>query len=424
MPFNTQIAERGIIGCVLVEPVMCLHYAKKAGVTDAWFTDRDCRAAWMVIGNLPPEYANAITVAEHAHKTNVDLDIIFLSDCVADSPSSTYVHTWIEELRKGHLRRLITDAVFMIKERAQDVNTEPEDLIGEIQLRLQSAEAQTQPDKSVDGIYNDILKQWECARVGNVSGIKSLWPELQRILGGYGDSRLYIIGARPGDGKSTYMMNEAFNMALFGAKVSIASVEMPEHDLRARMLATACNKSAFGLYTGHYVKENLDEIGEEAKKHAAMSIRINDDPDMNIEKLAAWCSFEVIKHGAQVIFVDYLQLLSTTDNKRGESRNMEIGRILSKLCVTKKSLSVPMIVLSQLNRINERENRPPSLHDLRDSGTIEQDAHAVVLLHHKLYDQDGEQLADSEFIVAKNRSGPTGSVGIVFERNRQRFVSK
>jgi len=416
-----SVAERGLIGCVLIEPVMCWHYAGQAGVKVDWFTESDCRNAWLIMSNMNLEYINAISVADEAAKRGVEISLITLSSYVGDAPIASYIHSWIKELRKEYLRRLIRDKAFLMSARADDPDSDPDELIATIQADLQDASFKAAPEKNIAAVYDGIIEQWNNAKSVKGIGIPSVWHGLQKMLGGYRNGKVYIIAARPGAGKSTYMMNEAAAIVARGVNTSIASVEMGESELRGRVLATACMMSAFALDTGMYNDVDLGVLQQEAKGHIEFPLRINDDPSMTAEKLAAWAQFEVVKHGAKIIAIDYLQLLSSS-RRKSESRNIEIGKIMSVICGVAKTTNVPVLLLSQLSRNSSRENRPPELHDLRDSGSIEQDAYGVIFIHHKKDEADGNKIIQSEFIIAKHRGGPEGVVPIRFERNRQRFV--
>lgn len=416
--------ERRFLGCLLIEPVMTFHVAQKAGVNADWFADALCRNAWELISKMRIELVDALSVSNESQKRGIDgLDVVFLSNCVAESPSATYAQHWILEIRREYLRRKIKQISMIASQSADDPDVDPDNLVAETQMMLTTAVSDVEESKSVDKVYDDIISKWELSGKSKSVGLPTVWPGLQKHIGGYRPGKVYIFGARPGAGKSTFMMNEAYNLASLGHRVSIASLEMDEGDLRGRILATDADKSAFGLDTGMYINCDYQELRRLGKEHAKVPLRINDDAHMPIEKLVAWMNFEAIKHKSEFIAIDYLQIISGS-GKRNESRNMEVTGHMAKICRAAKSIAVPTLLLSQLSRKSPHEKRPPDLHDLRDSGSIEQDAYAVIFIHHGEDAADGETFEKSEFIVAKNRGGPTGAVPVSFVRNRQKFVEK
>lgn len=413
--------ERRLIGCVMLNPAISFHAAALAGVNRDWFVDTQCRAAWDISKHMPVEIIDALTVAREAGKRGIDgLDSAFLSDCVADSPSSTYIHHWINELRKEYLLREVKRLGAKMVVEASEPGADPDALLSEAQAWMTASAASVEPPRNPAQVYDEIVTRWESAASTKAVGLPSVWTGIQRIIGGYRKGKVYVFGARPGAGKSTFMMNEVHNLVRLGHKVAVASIEMDEGELRGRMLATDCDKSSFSLDTGFYNHCDFDELRRMAKTHADFPLRINDDAHMPIEKLVAWAQYESLKHAVEFIAVDYLQIISGSGNRK-ESRNMEVARYMSEICQMAKSVKVPVLVLSQLSRLSPRENRRPDLHDLRDSGSIEQDAYAVMFIHHSIDECNGVESESSEFIIAKNRGGPTGSVKVEFQRNRQRF---
>lgn len=415
--------ERRFIGCMLVDPVMTLHIAKKHGVNSDWFTDSLCRNAWDLVNKMKIELVDALSLANEARKRNIDeLDTVFLSNCVAESPTPTYAQHWVMEMRRDYLRRKIKQISMISSQSADDPDVDPDILAAETQMMLNNAVSDVEESKSIEQIYEKIISKWESSNVSKSVGLPTVWPGLQKYIGGYRRGKVYIFGARPGAGKSTFMMNEAYNLSRLGHHVSIASLEMDESELRGRILATDADKSSFGLDTGMYSNCDYQELRLLGKKHAKVPLRINDNANMTIDKLVAWMNYEVIKHHAEFIAIDYLQIIAGSGKR--ESRNMEITGYMAKICSAAKSISVPTLVLSQLSRSSPHEKRPPDLHDLRDSGSIEQDAYAVIFIHHGIDECDEESFEKSEFIVAKNRGGPTGVVPVSFVRNRQKFIEK
>lgn len=417
---SSPVAEKGMIGCILLEPVTCFHQATKAGVTEDWFSESNCRKTWNIVSKMKREMVTSMTVNELSAKNNDEISLEFLDECIRNAPIPGYMPVWIIDVRGSYLRRMIKQTATMLGVDADDPEKDPDALIAETQTLLHTASATVEETKSTTEKYDEIISNWKNAKEKKGVGLPTGWQELTKIIGGYRPGKIYVLASRPGGGKSTFMANETFNLAYEGHKISIASIEMEEHELRGRILATSADKSSFCLDTGIYDHVEIENIKPIAASHAAMPIRIN-DKYMTIDQLCAWAQFEVIKHKAEFIAVDYLQLIPGS-GKRYESRNIEVTNNMNKLCELAKTMNVPMLVLSQLSRNSAHEDRKPDLHDLRDSGAIEQGAYCVIFINHTK-EMIGEiENENSEFIVSKNRGGPVGQVRIRFERNRQRFT--
>lgn len=414
---NNPTAEQGLIGCLLIEPVVCHQQAINAGVNESWFTTEYCQKAWKIITAMDKRLVNAQMVLEESRKRKDELPIEFLGECMDKSPDINHISQWIAELRQCLIRRSIKRASMRMAIEADDAEKDPEQLLAETQSRLHSTitEIDSQPDPQE--VYREVIAGWVRAKEGGTAGLRTPWGRLNELIGGFRPGKVYIIASRPGGGKSTMAVNIADHLSSNGNMVSIASLEMGESELRGRMLATAANYSSYGLDTGFYDHVQIENLKPIAEQQAKYPLHINDSV-MNIDKLCAWAQYEIIKYESRLIIIDYLQLIASA--KRYESRNVEISAFMNRLCDVAKTMNVPLILLSQLSRSSSHEERTPELHDLRDSGSIEQGAYAVIFIHHSRDENNNTET--SEFIVAKNRGGPTGSKPVTFERNRQRFI--
>jgi replicative DNA helicase len=404
-PSNAAI-EQAILGCILLDPVRVLSWCRSAGVNTSWFYAPDAEQVYRVIESMSgqPDTIGLLTVGD---KLPAD-GRFYLDGCIDAAPSVELAPAHIAVLRTHFLRRSLMRLGHVLTADAERGDLQP-DLIaakvaGDI-MRLSSTGAGVRARPSE--VYANILDAWSG---GIQRGLPSRWRGLDELIGGYRNGKVYVIAARPGCGKSTFMANEALTWARAGTPVSIASLEMGEPELRGRMLCEDGDLSSFRMDIGDGRNE-VDGLRTLAAEHAALSLRINDS-GMTVEQFAAWATGEVLQHGARAICLDYLQILNSSG--RHESRNTEVSAWCNIVRDCAKRLSVPFLVLSQLSRDAARDDLPPALHHLRDSGSIEQSAYAVCFIHH------GEQV--SEFIVAKNRGGPGGSVPVDFQRNRQRFI--
>ncbi|MFA5385358.1 MAG: replicative DNA helicase [Eubacteriales bacterium] len=411
-------AEKGLIGCILLEPVMAIRKCVEKGVKKEWFENILCRKALCLAGTIHPEMVNVQTLHEKSVKTGDEISIMFLNECVDSAPISTYIDSWISALREEYLRGKVKKAAMLVSEEI-DNETKKDGIIAELQASINELTISKEEDGETRDIYGEIINGWKSAKERKGIGIPTSWGTLTELLGGYRDGKIYIVASRPGAGKSTMMSNEIFNIAGMGKHVSVASLEMSEHELRGRMLASYEDKSSFMLDTGRYDHVEIEDMRDTADKHALLPIHIN-DKYLNIDQLCSWAQYEKTKNNTEFLAIDYLQLIPC--NRKFESRNVEVTHNINRIAELAKTINVPIMVLSQLSRTSEHEKRAPDLHDLRDSGAIEQAAYAVMFICHTEDEIDGRPIEQSEFIISKNRGGPTGNVRIRFERNRQRFV--
>lgn len=422
-PASEQI-ERAVLGCILLEPVRVLHLCREAGVSREWFTDYKTAQIWTTIDGMADQAdrIDLVTVGARLRASDPALPITDPDDCVDAASTPQFAEHYLDELRGYHLRRAIIRQAHILADEAATGEQEPDSILASAQQRLMALAPGDQRKASPLAVYRQTLEAWRAARSTGAKGIPSRWPRLNRLLGGYVPGKIYVIAARPGAGKSTFLTNEVLHLARAGHAVSVASLEMSEGELRGRMLCESSDISSFRMDSGNGNEGDFLRLENRVQEHAGFPVCI-DDRGKTIEQLTAWATSEVIGHKAALVGVDYLQIINSS--KRHESRNAEVSAWMNVLRDCAKRLNVPMLLLSQLSRESARDGRRPELQDLRDSGSIEQNAYGVIFIHHeKSVDADGSEAEQSQFIVAKNRGGPTGIVAIAFERERQRFTEE
>jgi replicative DNA helicase len=267
--------------------------------------------------------------------------------------------------------------------------------------------------KSIAVIVDENLKQAKHAMTleDNVTGVPTGFRELDRATAGFQKSELIILAARPGMGKSGLMLSMAQSMAEKGFKVAIFSLEMSESQLVVRMQSAVAEISLESINSGRISNHEYTTLENQSKKIKALPIHIFDTPGMNLLELKSKCNQIKKKYGLDMIFVDYLQLM--TGEKLKNNREQEIGTLSRGLKGLAKELDLPVIALSQLSRAVETRggDKTPQLSDLRESGSIEQDADMVMFLYRPEYyqiteDSEGNSTAGvAKLIIAKHRQG-------------------
>lgn len=248
--------------------------------------------------------------------------------------------------------------------------------------------------------------------------IRSGFRRLDKMLGGYRPGTLNILAARPGMGKTALVINIATNVASMSDKpVNIFSLEMSKEEIGNRILASRSSVSASDLSRANVSRDKEEELSRAFKELSNLRIFIDDNSAVTPALMMSRCKELQAQNKLGLVIVDYLQLMSSSDSRKGASRQEEITAISRSLKILAKDLHVPVIALSQLSRgAGQREDHTPQLTDLRDSGAIEQDADSVLFIdrddYYKQKDENLPAIQDAKLIVAKNRHGETGTVKV------------
>jgi replicative DNA helicase len=273
----------------------------------------------------------------------------------------------------------------------------------------------------------DIISQFvESAKKG-ITGVPTGFIELDRYLGGFQKSDLIIIAARPSVGKTAFALSIARNVAVdYKIPVAFFSLEMSAQQLTFRLISSQTGVNSHKIRTGNINQNDLKIIINKSDPLLKAPLFIDDTPNLNLLELRAKARRLKTEHKVGLIFIDYLQLI---DPPKAESREREISIISRTLKQIAKELDIPIVALSQLNRVVEtRKDKKPQLADLRESGSIEQDADVVLFIYRpEIYDikvwPDTKEPTDgtAEIIIGKQRNGPTGSFKVVYLKDTLRF---
>jgi replicative DNA helicase len=260
---------------------------------------------------------------------------------------------------------------------------------------------------------------------GEVAGVRTGFKELDQLIGTLGPGSLNIIAARPAMGKTAFALTIAQNAALKeGVGVGIYSLEMPAAQLTLRMMCSEARIDMNRVRLGQLTDRDFSRLVDVASRLSEAPIYIDDTPDLTLMELRARARRLVSQNQVGLIIIDYLQLMSGPGSgKSGENRQQEIAAISRGLKALARELGIPIIALSQLSRaVEARPNKRPMLSDLRESGSIEQDADLVMFIYRdEYYNPHSEKAGIAEIIVGKQRNGPTGTVELQFHASHVRF---
>jgi replicative DNA helicase len=287
--------------------------------------------------------------------------------------------------------------------------------------------------KQVDVMSNVVrnaIEEIEVARknADGISGIPSGFVEIDQVTAGWQRSDMIVIAARPGMGKTAFVLSAARNTALQGFGVAIFSLEMSSVQLVKRLIAGESRINSEKLRKGDLADHEFQQLHSRIQKLAAAPLYIDDTAAISIFDFRAKCRRLKAQYDIQLVIIDYLQLMSAKDGKNSGNREQEISMISRSIKEIAKELNIPIIALSQLSRsVEQRSDKKPILSDLRESGAIEQDADIVSFLYrpsyYKIlkYDDGTSTQGIGEFLIEKHRNGKTAAVRLRFEDEFARF---
>ena len=277
----------------------------------------------------------------------------------------------------------------------------------------------------LSAIMGDTLNEIEAIsnHSGEMIGVPTGFEELDRITNGLHGGQMVIVAARPALGKSTLGLDLCRAASIkHGLPSVIFSLEMSRNEIVMRLLSAEAQVPLQHMRSGNMSDSDWTKLASKMGTVSEAPLFIDDSPNMTLMEIRAKCRRLKQRHGLRLIVVDYLQLM--TSGKRVESRQQEVSEFSRSLKLLAKELDVPVVAISQLNRGPEqRTDKRPLLSDLRESGSLEQDADVVLLLHREdAYERESPRAGEADFIVAKHRNGPTANVIVAFQGHYSRFV--
>jgi replicative DNA helicase len=380
------------------------------------------------------EPADAITVAAALHDSG-DLARIggtpYLHTLIASVPTAANAAYYAKIVsERATLRRLIEAGTRIVQlgfGSAAGNGRDTDDLVDMAQQAVyEITERRTSEDfASLAEVLQPTLDEIEAvgASGGMMTGVPTGFSDLDRLLNGLHAGQLIIVAGRPGLGKSTASMDFARNAAIRANQAAaIFSLEMSKVEIVMRVLSAEARVPLHVLRSGQLSDDDWTKLARCMGEISDAPLFVDDTPNMNLMEIRAKARRLKQKHDLKLIVVDYLQLMSSP--KKTESRQQEVAELSRGLKLLAKEVEAPVIAVSQLNRGPEqRTDKRPQLSDLRESGSIEQDADVVILLHRDdYYDKESPRAGEADFIVAKHRNGPTDTVTVAAQLHLSRFV--
>lgn len=422
-PHNVE-AERAVIGSMIMDSDAVLAALEMLSAEDFY------QGQYGIIFDALAEMyksgigADLVTLQDKLREKEVPPELSsveFIGGLIGSVPTSANIRHYAAIVHnKAMLRRLIqvtehiSNTCYLDRQPAGDILDEAEKNVFDVLQKRGSSEFEPIRDivlRTLDSI------EMAAKQKGHITGLETGFRDLDYKTAGLQKSDLILIAARPAMGKTAFVLNIAEYMALHSRSIiAIFSLEMSKEQLVKRMLSMNSHVDSQKIRTGDLEDEDWDKLVGSVRKLGNSNLVIDDTSGITAQELRSKCRRLKIEKGLDLVIIDYLQLMSGAGKRKGENRQQEISEISRALKVMARELDVPVIALSQLSRaVEQRPDKKPLLSDLRESGAIEQDADMVMFLYRdEYYNPDTEEKGVAEVIIAKQRSGPTGSVKLAW----------
>jgi len=433
VPPQNVDAEMSLIGAVLIDEEVLADASEQVAPKD--FYDKRHQVIFTAMMKLFERHrpVDLLTLTDELKKKD-ELDGVggsaYLTELTNYVPTSAHATAYAEMISQKAIRRRLIKASAEISEMGFDEETPTQELLEKAEAELFSVSDQSlkQDLIPIESILTDSFDRIEelHRNKGQLRGVRTGYRDLDNMTAGLQRSDLIILAARPAMGKTTLVTNLAYNVATI-AKLPVLyfNLEMSKEQLVDRMLADASGVDSWNIRTGNLSDDDFSKLSEAMGEMAEAPIFIDDTPGLSVLEMRTKARRAAHDQPLGLIIVDYLQLMQASNTHNG-NRVQEVSEISRGLKLIARELNVPLIALSQLSRSVETRTPPiPQLSDLRESGSIEQDADIVSFIYRPgYYEPDNPDVANiTDLIIAKHRNGPVGKVQLYFHPERLRFMS-
>ena len=377
------------------------------------------------------EPADAITVLAELNKRGEASRVgggAYIHDLISAVPTAANAGYYARIVReRAVLRRLVEAGTRIVQLGYATDGGDVDDIVNNAQAEVYAVtETRTAEDYMVLGdVIGGTVDEIEAAgnRGEGMVGVPTGFADLDRLTNGLHPGQMIVLAARPAIGKSTLGIDIARSASIHNGMTSVVfSLEMSRNEITMRLLAAEARIHLQKMRSGNMGEDDWQKLASTMGKISEAPLFIDDSPNMSLMEIRAKCRRLKQKHDLKLVVIDYLQLMSS--GKRVESRQQEVSEFSRALKLLAKELEVPVIAISQLNRgAEQRTDKKPAMSDLRESGSIEQDADMVILLHREdAYEKESPRAGEADLIIAKHRNGPTDTITVAFQGHYSRFV--
>ena len=435
LPNNLE-AEESVLGACFLSKY-ALQKAGESLTPESFYSEKNSKIFASMLDLMEEKTPIDITTVTSALKKKNELTEVggveYLTEIINFVPTASNVDYYIQNVEEAAiLRRLIETATdiasegYRTDETVNEILDNSEKKILNIVKNRKASEFKTIKDVLIK-TQSDLERLSE--NKGEITGLATGWYDLDKITTGLHPNEFIIIAARPAMGKTAFALNLATHAAMSQDKsVALFNLEMSAEQLASRILSSLGQIDGFKLRTGNLMNNDWKRINEAVSQLSTTNMVIDDTPGITIGEIRAKCRrLASSEKGLSLVVIDYLQLISGGKNY-GSNRQQEVSDISRSLKTLAMELNVPVIALSQLSRsVEGREDKRPLMSDLRESGSIEQDADIVAFLYRDDYYNKEARTEDntsiSELIIGKHRNGPTTTIELLFKKNTSTFVN-
>lgn len=426
-------AERTVLGALLLDPEAIIKISDFLVPDD--FYDPTYKMVFQAIYELytAHEVIDFVTVSNKLSDNKKIQEIggtAFLAELVSEVPTAAHIYQYGQIVKAKAVHRRIITAGQKITGMGYEETRPIGELLDEVEKTIFQITNTFLKEKFIhirdilDARYEKFAEMHESDEDNIVKGVPTGFAALDAKLSGFQPSDLIIIAARPSIGKTSLALNMAQNAAIkFGKSVGIFSLEMSKEQLVDRLFASMLGVDSWKLQRGKLDDSDFQNMGPIMDELNKANIFIDDSVSSTLPEIRAKARRLQMEHGLDLIIVDYLQLMSTGNSKMIGNRVQEISEISRSLKQIGRELHVPIVALSQLSRaVESRPGNIPQLSDLRDSGSIEQDADVVMMMYREdYYEEDSDRQGIADIYIRKHRNGPVGRVELLFKKEQMRF---
>ncbi len=432
IPPQNVDAEMSLIGAVLIDEEVLADVTEHVKPHD--FYDKRHAIIYDAMlrlfeRNKPVDLLTLTDELKRKHELDEIGGSAYLTELTNYVPTAAHAASYAEIVAQKAVRRRLIKASAEISELGFDEQTTTQELLQQAEAELFAVSDQSlkQDLISLESILTDSFDRLEelHRNKGSLRGVRTGYRDLDNMTAGLQRSDLIILAARPAMGKTTLVTNLAYNVATIAKQpVLFFSLEMSKEQLVDRMLADASGVDSWNIRTGNLTDEDFSKLSEAMGEMAEAPIYIDDTPGLSVLEMRTKARRAAHEQPLGLIIIDYLQLMQGSGRHDG-NRVQEVSEISRGLKLLARELNVPVIALSQLSRtVESRSPQIPQLADLRESGSIEQDADIVMFIYREAYyNPETERENITDLIIAKHRNGPVGKVELYFHPERLRFMS-
>lgn len=433
VPPQNLDAEMSVLGAILIDDEVLGTVSDRLKPHD--FYDNRHEIIYGAMFSLYERHrpVDLLTLSDELNKKS-QLELVggstYLTELTNYVPTAAHAEAYADMIIQKAMRRRLIKASSDIATLGYDEEKNIQELLETAEAELFSvSDAGTKQDLvSLEQILTESFDRIEELHRdrGKLRGVKTGYRDIDNMTAGLQKSDLLILAARPAMGKSTFALNLAYNIATKEKQaVLVFSLEMSKEQLVDRMLAEAAGVDAWNIRTGNLSDDDFEKLSNAMGEMAEAPIFIDDTPGMTVLEMRTKARREAHNQPLGLIVIDYLQLMQGSGRSGSDNRVQEVSEISRGLKLIARELNVPVLALSQLSRsVESRNPQIPQLADLRESGSIEQDADIVMFIYREdYYNPETDRQHITDLIIAKHRNGPTGRVELYFHPERLKFMS-